>query len=181
MNRIICGLSLLFALLVAFHGVQGSVRIEKNLKFLSSHSTFQPKTFQHVYEMNLVNLTYGVVSTDLDFNMTVNQEGLMTMNAFLYKTSSDFYVHLIVSFDNGDGKFANVFLNKTVEVCKFLSTPSYETLIQLYYKELMKHENNIPASCPFTENVSIHFPTRFALKLKLEKRFRLTSLYEMWR
>lgn len=107
--------------------------------------------------MNLVNLTYGVLSTDVEFNMTINQEGLMTVNTFLHKESSEYYAQVIVSFDDGNGKFSNTFLNKTIEICKFLTTPSYETLMQLYYKALMKYENNIPSICPLGGSVSTFF------------------------
>lgn len=104
--------------------------------------------------MSLVNLTYGVLSNDVEFNMTINQEGQMTLNTFLPKPSSDYYVRVIVSFDDGNGEYSNLFLNKTIELCKFLSTPSYETLIQLYYKALLKYENNIPTQCPIGGTVS---------------------------
>lgn len=107
--------------------------------------------------MSLVNLTYGVLSNDVEFNMTISQEGLMTLNSILHKESSDYYVQVIVSFDNGNGEYSNLFLNKTIEVCKFLTTPSYETLIQLYYKTLLKYENNIPAICPIGGTVSKFF------------------------
>lgn len=104
--------------------------------------------------MNLVNLTYNVLSTDVEYNMTINQQGQMTINTFLPKESSEYYMQVIVSFDDGSGKFTNMFLNKTVEICKFLSTRSYETFMQLYYKKLMKYENNIPTVCPLGGSVS---------------------------
>lgn len=105
--------------------------------------------------MSLVNLTYGSTSNELELNITINQRGMLTLNAFLQKESSDYYSQVLVAFDDGTGTFSGVFLNKTIDVCKFLSTPSYETLIQLYYKALIKHENNLPAACPIGGSVSI--------------------------
>lgn len=91
--------------------------------------------------------------------MTINQDGLMTLNAVLHKESSDFYHQVLVAFDDGTGQYRNVMLNQTLDVCKFLTTPTYEPLLQLYYKQLIKHENNIPTSCPLGKNggVSVIF------------------------
>lgn len=111
--------------------------------------------FQHVYEMSLVNITYASLSNeDVQLNFTINQEGLMSIHAFVHKQSEDYYLQLIVAFEDDKGMFSNTFLNKTITVCKFLSTPSYEPLIQLYYKTLKKFDNNIPDGCPIGGDVS---------------------------
>lgn len=111
--------------------------------------------------MGLVNLTYGVLSNDLQFNMTLSQEGLLNIHSYLSKESSDYYAQLIVSFDDGNGTFSNALIDKTIEVCKFLSTPTYESLIQLYYKQMIKYENNLPVACPIGGNVSSHILCNF--------------------
>lgn len=104
--------------------------------------------------MSAVNFTYGSLSNQFELNVTVNMAGLMTANINLHEKSSDYYVQLIVAFNDDTGNFGNVFLNRTIDVCKFLSTPSYEALVQLYYKQLLKHENNIPKACPIGGTVS---------------------------
>lgn len=113
--------------------------------------------------MNLVNLTYGVESDDVEFNMTISQKGLLSMYTFLHKESSNYFIQVAVMFDEGNGKYDNVYLNKTIDLCKFLSTPSYEELIQIYYKILLKYENNFPSNCPMGGGVSISCRLLFLL------------------
>lgn len=104
--------------------------------------------------MNLVNITYGVLSNDVQLNFTINQEGLMTIHSFLHKESADYHFQVIVAFEDVNGMYSNTFLNKTIAVCKFLTTTSYEPLIQLYYKALKKYDNNFPNGCPIGGDVS---------------------------
>lgn len=123
------------------------------------------KLFQPSYDLNLVNLTYGVESDDVEFNMTINQKGLLSMNTFLHKQSRDYFMQIVIAFDEGNGKFDHIYLNKTVDMCKFLSTPSYETLIQIYYKKMLKYENNFPTECPIGGGVSIFLFLQYSLYL----------------
>ncbi|KAJ6645473.1 hypothetical protein Bhyg_00679 [Pseudolycoriella hygida] len=102
----------------------------------------------HAYELNFLNLTYGAESSDIEINATISQNGMMTLNSFLYKPIADYYMQVTISFDDGTGNYGNTFINKTIDICKFFSTPTYEPIIQLYYKALMKHENNFPTICP---------------------------------
>lgn len=125
--------------------------------------------------MSLVNLTYGAESSDVELNITINQKGMLSLNSFLHKESSDYYMQVAIAFDEkDDGKFESIFLNKTVDICKFLSTPSYETLLQIYYKAVLKYENNLPTQCPIGGKVSRFL---FYLSYWLIKRFFCQTYY----
>ncbi|XP_037044276.1 uncharacterized protein LOC119080157 [Bradysia coprophila] len=101
------------------------------------------------FTIEMQNLTYELLHPNVvDVNITMKNRTHLDVHINFGRDIPQAFIDLTVLHDAGDDKFDLVYMNKTVDICQFLTNRKSNIFFDIVYKVMLEYAATLPDRCP---------------------------------
>lgn len=103
--------------------------------------------FQRPYTVQFKNVTSYSLNDICQINSSISNANSISVFVNVGRTIPSYYTKSLIKIETSDGIYGLELINKTLDTCKFFDDPTYEPIVQVFYRELTR-TGTFPKRCP---------------------------------
>lgn len=104
--------------------------------------------FQRPFILKFMSEKHEVFHPDIvDLNVTIHNQSCISVNVNVGRVITQLFLDIDIIFDSGGGTYDLVYMNKTMDLCMFLSNRKLNAIIDITYRILTAY-GELPKNCP---------------------------------